>query len=87
MTHICTCAQQGFHSPYYRESHKKFRAQCRKFVEEEMKPQREEWIKAGAYPQALHEKAYAAGLGGLLYPPEYGGSKCPRSAHSCMHRC
>lgn len=28
---------QGFSSPYYNEDHVKFRALCRKFVEEEIK--------------------------------------------------
>ena len=66
---------QGYHSPYYKDSHKKFRAICRKFVEEELKPNADAWIKAGAYPQQLHERAYALGLGGLLYPTEYGGTR------------
>jgi len=65
---------QGFPSPYYTEAHKAFRAKVRKFVEEEIRPNVEKWIKEG-YPKILHEKAYAAGLGGYLYPKEIGGNR------------
>ena len=30
---------------------------------------------ANSYPKELHEKAFAAGLGGLIYPPELGGTR------------
>jgi len=66
---------QGYHSPYYHEGHKKFRAVCRKFVEEEMKPYVDQWIKKGEYPMTLHEKAYKAGIAGIIYPNEYGGTQ------------
>ncbi len=37
-------------------------------------PHVDEWIATG-YPNSLHEKAYAAGIQGIIYPPEYGGCK------------
>ena len=38
---------QGYHSPYYTENHKKFRAICRNFVETRLKPNIDEWIETG----------------------------------------
>eukprot|EP01095_Lingulamoeba_sp_RSL-Kostka_P014482 TRINITY_DN6325_c0_g1_i1.p1 TRINITY_DN6325_c0_g1~~TRINITY_DN6325_c0_g1_i1.p1 ORF type:complete len:417 (+),score=173.54 TRINITY_DN6325_c0_g1_i1:41-1291(+) len=65
---------QGFPSPYYNENHIKFRAKVRKFVEEELKPNVDEWIKTG-YPKELHERAYELGIQGVIYPKEYGGTR------------
>lgn len=53
---------QGFPSAYYRESHVSYRAKCRKFVEEEIKPFVDDWVKAGSYPLDLHEKCFNAGI-------------------------
>eukprot|EP00004_Rigifila_ramosa_P008279 TRINITY_DN19492_c0_g1_i1.p1 TRINITY_DN19492_c0_g1~~TRINITY_DN19492_c0_g1_i1.p1 ORF type:complete len:434 (+),score=112.95 TRINITY_DN19492_c0_g1_i1:48-1304(+) len=66
---------QGFHSPYYTEGHKKFRQVCRDFVEKQLKPHNEEWIAKGSYPLDLHQKAYEAGIAGIIYPKELGGTK------------
>jgi acyl-CoA dehydrogenase len=72
---ILTCPRyQGGHSPYYHEGHKKFRAVVRKFVEEEIKPNVDKWIKEG-YPKELHERAYELGIQGILYPKEFGGTQ------------
>lgn len=65
---------QGYYSPYYHEGHKKFRAKVREFVEKELKPNVDKWIKEGSYPKELHIKAYEAGIGGILYPKELGGT-------------
>jgi alkylation response protein AidB-like acyl-CoA dehydrogenase len=69
---------QGYHTPYYNQGHIEFRAKCRKFVEQEIMPHAETWLKNGSYPKELHIKAYEAGLGGILYPPEYGGTRTPQ---------
>lgn len=67
---------QGYHSPYYTAKHAAFRERVREFAERELKPHIDEWIEAGqGYPRELHAKAYAAGLGGLIYPKEYGGTQ------------
>ena len=67
---------QGFGSPYYKESHVKLRATVRKFVEEELKPNVDQWIKEGkGYPLDLHARAYELGIQGLLYPSEFGGTR------------
>lgn len=34
---------QGWHSPYYNDSHRRYRDAVRKFVEEELIPHTEEW--------------------------------------------
>ena len=51
-------------------------AQVRRFVEEELKPNVEAWIKTG-YPMELHERAYQLGIQGIIFPPAYGGTPPP----------
>jgi len=63
-----------FKSPYYKETHKQFRAKVRTFVEKEIMPFCHEWDEAGTYPPELHEKAYKAGLLAEIWPEEYGGT-------------
>jgi alkylation response protein AidB-like acyl-CoA dehydrogenase len=46
----------------------------RKFVEEEIKPNVDTWIKTG-YPNSLHKRAYELGIAGIIYPPKYGGCR------------
>jgi len=66
---------QGYVSPYYKKTHEDFRALVRNFVETEIKPNINQWLEEGnGYPVSLHEKAYAAGINGCLYPVEYGGT-------------
>ena len=59
-------------SPYYTKKHCDLRQKARNFVEKEMKPYVNKWIKTG-YPLELHKKCYNAGLQGITYPKEYGG--------------
>lgn len=67
---------QGFHSPYYRASHRHLRQIVRDFVEKEIKPHAEAWIASPTgYPADLHAKAYKAGIAGLIWPNEYGGTR------------
>lgn len=65
---------QGYYSPYYTEKHHAFRRRVREFLEKEILPNREKWIKEG-YPLSLHRKAYEAGLQGVIYPKELGGTQ------------
>lgn len=65
---------QGFKSPYYNESHYKFRAKVRDFVEKELMPYIHEWDEKGEFPNELHEKSYKAGIYGAIWPKEYGGT-------------
>ena len=50
------------------------RASVREFVAREIAPHMDEWERAGELPRALHEKAGAAGLLGVGYPEDVGGS-------------
>lgn len=61
-------------SPYYNESHIAFRKKIREFVDKEIRPYVHEWDEAGTYPPELHEKAYAAGIYGSMWPKEFGGT-------------
>jgi alkylation response protein AidB-like acyl-CoA dehydrogenase len=69
---------QGMPSPYYNESHRKFRAAVREFVEKEITPFCHEWDEAKKMPRELHAKFYKAGIlpgtAGALWPVEYAGT-------------
>ena len=62
-------------SPFYDESHEAFRATVRRFVEKEIAPFVDEWDEAGTFPRELYRKAASAGLLGLGFPEEYGGTR------------
>lgn len=64
---------QGNYSPYYHDGHRKYRAKCREFFEARIGPNVEDWIQNG-YPKEIHKEMYQAGLTGILYPKEYGGT-------------
>lgn len=61
-------------SPYYDESHEAVCASVRAFVAREVAAHVDEWEAAGEVPRALNRKAAEAGLLGLNYPEEYGGT-------------
>ena len=61
---------QGVPTPYYTAEHRRYRAVCRTFVENVVKPNVDEWIKTG-YPASLHVQARSAGV--LLRPRSLGG--------------
>ena len=62
---------QGVPSPYYNDSHREYRAVCRKFVETEIMPNVDEWIKTG-YPMDLHVTARKQGV--IRRPKALGGN-------------
>jgi alkylation response protein AidB-like acyl-CoA dehydrogenase/cytochrome b involved in lipid metabolism len=70
---------QGFHSPYYNDSHIRFRTALRNFVDLEISPFVNEWSEAMKIPDDLRKKAYQSGfLAGVIggkWPTEYVGSK------------
>ena len=51
-----------------------FRASARRFVEREIAPHVAAWDEAETFPRELYAKAAEAGLIGLGYPEEYGGT-------------
>ncbi len=59
---------------HYTPDHEAFRATVRRFVEREILPNAAEWDEAGGFPRALYAKAAAAGLLGVGFPEEYGGT-------------
>jgi len=65
---------QGFSTPYYKESHVKYRHKIRLFVDK-YRSKQDKWFREGAYPLSLHEEIYQLGISGILYPEKYGGFK------------
>ena len=53
---------QDWHSPYYNDSHRRFRAKVREFVEKEISPFTFEWDEAKELPKDLFTKLADAGL-------------------------
>lgn len=60
-------------SQHYTESHEQWANTVRKFVEQEITPNIEQWESDGQLPRELHIKAAAAGILGLGFPEQYGG--------------
>ena len=61
--------------PALTEEHEAFRDTVRRFVEREIMPQAAAWDEAGEFPRELYRKAARAGLLGVGYPEEYGGTE------------
>ena len=61
--------------PALTEEHEAFRDTVRLFVEREIMPQAAAWDEAGEFPRELYRKAARAGLLGVGYPEEYGGTE------------
>jgi acyl-CoA dehydrogenase len=60
--------------PALTEEHEAYRATVRRFVEREIIPHASAWDEAGEFPRELYRKAAGAGLLGVGYPEEYGGT-------------
>ena len=60
--------------PALTEEHEAFRDTVRRFVEREIMPHATAWDEAGEFPRELYRKAAQAGLLGVGYPGEYGGT-------------
>lgn len=60
--------------PLYREEHRMFQAMARRFVEQELLPNRLAWEEAGTVPREIWRKAGAAGLLCCDMPEKYGGA-------------
>lgn len=61
-------------SPHYDDSHEAVCDTVRAFVAREIMPHVDEWEAAGQLPRDLHRKAAQAGILGLNYPEEFGGT-------------
>ncbi|MBI1943391.1 MAG: acyl-CoA dehydrogenase family protein [Betaproteobacteria bacterium] len=61
--------------PSLTDEHEAFRDTVRRFVEREVLPYATEWDEAGEFPRELYRRAARAGLLGLGYAEEYGGTE------------
>ncbi|RLB20716.1 MAG: acyl-CoA dehydrogenase, partial [Deltaproteobacteria bacterium] len=59
---------------YFGETHNMIRETVRKFVDREIRPYVEQWEEEGQFPREVYKKAGDAGILGIYYPEEYGGS-------------
>ena len=59
---------------FFTAEHEALRASIRAFVERELAPHAEQWEADGNFPDWVFTKMGDAGLLGLSYPEEYGGS-------------
>ena len=66
---------QGYHSPYFNETHAALRKEVREWVENEIEPNVTEWDEAKRVPEEIYKemgrRGYLAGLLGLKFPLEY----------------
>lgn len=73
------------HPGAYTESHKKWRAICKKFMDEEVIPNVDQWEEEGGFPKSLHETCYQAGMYGAFWPEKYGGTFPTEENHDMFH--
>jgi acyl-CoA dehydrogenase len=59
---------------YFNDTHQMLRDSIRRFVERDILPHIDDWEEAGTFPRELYKKAAEAGISGIGYPEEYGGS-------------
>lgn len=67
---------QGHRTPYYKESHSKFRKEVRDWVEDNLEPYIDDWEEDGEIPAEIYKKFgeagfIAAGCGIPVYPKNY----------------
>ncbi|KAH8687118.1 putative acyl-CoA dehydrogenase [Tricladium varicosporioides] len=66
---------QGFHSPYFNETHAALREEVREWVTNEVEPFVGEWDEARKVPDSIYKamgtRGYLAGLMGMHYPVDY----------------
>src|ERR1043166_2773132 len=75
MTRMLSNSPSALPSPYFREEHELLRAQIRRFVETEIKPQGLKWEEQGYVPRDVLRRMGELGFLGIRYPAEYGGSE------------
>ena len=67
--------------PALTEEHEAFRETMRRFVAKEISPFATEWDEAGEFPREMYRKAAEAGLLGVGFPEEYGGTPADLLMH------
>ena len=68
---------QGWHSPYYNESHHAFRAAVREFVEKNLAPYVHEWDERGELPRDLPRQFAQAGILAAVVGPPWPSEYAP----------
>jgi len=68
-------ARSSTRSPHFSEEHELLRAQVRRFVETEIKPNALAWEEQGFVPRDVLRRMGSLGFFGIRYPAEYGGSE------------
>ncbi|MEM6732073.1 MAG: acyl-CoA dehydrogenase family protein, partial [Myxococcota bacterium] len=56
------------------DEHRAIREQARRFAEREIRPQAEHWEEHEEFPVELYRSLAEAGILGLGYPEEFGGT-------------
>lgn len=64
----------AFYENFLTETHKMFRQTAKRFALDEIRPHAHEWEEAGEFPRELYKKAAEAGILGVGFPEELGGS-------------
>ena len=59
---------------YFNQDHQMVRDSVRRFVEREILPHVSDWEEAEEFPRELYRTAGAAGILGIGYPEQFGGS-------------
>ena len=59
---------------YATPEHEAFRAQVRKFVEEELRPRAREFDEMGRFDKSLYRRMGELGMLGIRYDPRWGGA-------------
>lgn len=66
---------QGYRSPYYKDSHRRLRAEVREWVDTEITPFCAEWDEAKSMPESVYQsmgdRGYLAGAMGVHFPVDY----------------
>jgi acyl-CoA dehydrogenase len=62
-------------SPYFTTEHEMLRDQLRRFVQEEIRPQAEQWERDGMVPRPVLQRMGELGFLGIRYPARFGGSE------------
>ena len=63
-----------FFDTFLDETHRQVRDTCRRFAEAEIAPHANQWEEAESFPRALYGRAGEAGIIGVGFPEEVGGS-------------
>ena len=61
------------HSSFFTEEHELFRQTFRDFLEKEVRPNIDDWEKAGALPRDIYRKFGEMGFFGMTLPERFGG--------------